>query len=252
VPWNHDLVIQAKVLDPTTIPTMDALRCLGFQPDPTAIAYDGPVLSFDFGNLKLRASPCRKVLAEIVLFTGVLRTPGSLDDVYFEMPWLIESIKKCAAWVVWNLDQFSEFREIRHVAWVGEARKNQRLLPWVMSMAEWKARPQCMVRRDWLRLALRTLGECLASLPDDAGVVFRFDGSVLSIRCGKQVIALPVEGSPWAVRFRVEAKALRRLPKRLIREDIAVSIWESRITLGNWVYAGTLEEFGAINSSRVH
>jgi hypothetical protein len=235
-----------------TFPTMDALGCLGFLPDPTAIAYDGPVLSFDFGILILRASSCRKVLAEIVLFTGVLRTSRSLGEVHFEMPRQIESIKKCAAWIVWNLDQFCEFREIRHVGWVEEARRNQRLLPWVMSMAEWKARPQCMVKRDWLRLALKTLGDYLDSLPDPASIVFSFDGSVLTIRCDKQVIALPGEGSPWGVRFKVEAGTLRRLPKRLMRQDIGVSIWESRITHSNCSYPGTLEEFGAIDPSRLH
>jgi hypothetical protein len=124
-----------------------------------------PGLSFDFGNLILRASSCRKLLAGIVLFTGVSKTPRSLGQVHFEMPRRIESIKKCAAWIVWNLDQFSEFRENHHIAWVEEGRKNQRLLPWVMSMAKWGARPQCMVKRDWLRLALKTLGEYLGSLP---------------------------------------------------------------------------------------
>jgi hypothetical protein len=74
--------------------------------------------------------------------------------------------------------------------------------------------------------------------------VFSFDGSVLSIRVDKKVIALPGEGSPWAVRFKVEARTLRRLPKRFTREHIGVSIWESRLTLGNYLYAGTLEEFG--------
>jgi hypothetical protein len=52
----------------------------------------------------------------------------------------------------------------------------------VMSMAEFNARPQCTVRRDWLRLALKTLGEYLVATSDNAGIVFSFDGSVLSIR----------------------------------------------------------------------
>jgi len=49
---------------------------------------------------------------------------------------------------------------------------------------------------------------------------------------------------PWAVRFKVEVRTLRHLPKRLTRDHIGVSIWESRLTLGNYSYAGTLEEFG--------
>jgi hypothetical protein len=188
---------------------------------------------------------------EIVLFTGVLKTPRSLGQVHFEMPRRIATIKKCAAWIVWNLDQFSEFRANHHIAWVEEGRKNQRLLPWVMSMAEYNARPQCIVQRDWLRLALKALGEYLAALSDNASIVFSFDGSVLSIRFEKKVIALAGEGSPWTVSFRVEARALRRLPKRLVGEVIGVSIWESRITVGNCTYAGTLEEFGTTDPSRI-
>jgi len=98
--------------------------------------------------------------------------------------------------------------------------------------------------------SLKTLGENLACLSDNAGIVFSFDGSVLSIRFDKKVIALPGEGSLWAVRFRVEAKTLRHLPKRLMHGGIGVSIWESRITLGNYTYEGTIEEFGTGASSR--
>lgn len=233
-------------------PTMDLLRGLGFQDDAEIIPDGGPGLSFDFGNLMLRASSCRNLrAAEIVLFTGVISTPRTLGQVHFEMPRRIESRKKCAAWIVWNLDQFSEFRKNQHIAWVEEGRKNQRLLPWVMSMAEWNARPQCSVQRDWFRLALKSLSETIAPLPDNAGVVFSFDGSVLSIRCDKRVIALAGEGSPWAVRFRVEAGALRRLPKRFMREDIGVSIWESRLSIAHWTYAGTIEGFAITAPSRI-
>jgi hypothetical protein len=119
-----------------------------------------------------------------------------------------------------------------------------------MSMAQWKARPQCMVRRDWLRLALTTLAEHMASLPDDAHVVFNFDGSVLSIRCDEKVIAFAGEGPPWAVSFRVAVGALRRLPKRLKRDYIGVSIWESSLTLGHWTYPGTLDGFGVADPSK--
>ena len=144
---------------------------------------------------------------------------------------MVKSLKQCAAWIVWNLDRHSDhgdFKSARPVDWIEDGRENRKLLPWVKSMAEFNSRPQCIVQRDWLRLALRTLGEYLASLPDTTGIVFRFDGSVLSVRFDKKVIALPGEGSPWTVCFRVEAGTLRRLPKRLMRERIGVSIWESQ------------------------
>jgi hypothetical protein len=242
-------------MDEATVPTMDSLRCLGFQPDPTVVSDGCPGLRFDFGNLTLQASGCLNLrCVEIVLFSGVLSAPHSLAEVHFEMPHRIKSLKQCAAWIVWSLDQHADhrvFKPARHVGWVEEGRTNQRLLPWVMSMAEYNARPQCIVQRDWLRLAVKTLGDYVASVSDTAAIVFSFDGSLLSIRFDKKVIALPGEGSPWAVRFRVEAGALRRLPKRLMREDIGISIWESRITLGNCTYPGRLEEFGMTDSSRV-
>jgi hypothetical protein len=239
----------------TTIPTMDALRSLGFQHDPRVISDEYPGLSFDFGDLALRASSCLNLrCVEVILFTGVLSTQCGLAEVHFEMPRQIKSLKQCAAWIVWSLDRHCDhrvFRPVQEVDWIEEGRRNQRLLPWVMSMAEFNARPQCTVRRDWLRLALKTLSEYLTALSDNAGIVFSFDGSVLSIRCDKKVIALPGDGSPWAVNFRVEARTLRYLPKRLMRENIGVSIWESRITLGNYKYEGTIEGFGTTAPPRV-
>jgi hypothetical protein len=106
------------------------------------------------------------------------------------------------------------------------------------------------VRRDWLRLALKTLADCAFTLPDDADL-FGFDGSVFSIRCDGKVIALAGQGVPWAVSFKVRAGALRRLPKRLTREDIGISIWESTISIGNRTYPGTLDGFGAPDPSKI-
>jgi len=240
------------IMDEATIFTMDALHCLGFRHDPTVVSY-GPSLSFDFGILKLKATACMNLRAqEIVLFTGVLLTPRTLGDVQFEMPQQIMSTKQCAAWIVWHLDQYSEFQAIQHVDWVGEARANRKLLPSVREQAEYNARPSCVVERKWLRLALKTLAEHLPSVADEADVVFGFDGSVLSIRFDGKVIGLGGEGSPWTVRFKVAASALCRLPKRLMRDHVGLSIWESRLTLGSWVYDGTLEGFSATDPSKIH
>jgi hypothetical protein len=242
--------------DEATFPTWDLLRSLGFQPDSTVVHSDiCPGLSLDFGNLKLSAvvvvSPYS---GEIVLLSGVLRTPRSLAQMEFELPRKVESLKKCAAWIVWHLDQRSEgrvFRPARLVGWIDEGRQNQSLLPWVMSRAEHEARPQCTVQRDWLRLALKALTEHVASLADNNVVVFSFDGSVFSIRSDKKVIAFPGEGLPWTVCFRVEARALRRPPKRLMQECIGVSVWKSRIEFGSWSCKGIVGPIGAGDFSQV-
>lgn len=214
-----------------------------------------PGLSLDFGNLKLSAVAVTSPYSgDIVSFAGVLATPRALAEIHFELPRRVESLKHCAAWIVWHLDQHANertFRPARHLEWIDEARQNRRLLPWVMSQAEFDARPQCIVDRDWLRLALKVLGKHAAALPDGATVIFRFDGSVFYIRSEKKVIAFPGEGPPWAVSFRVEAKLLRRAPKRIMREQIAVSVWEARIRFDSWSYQGTVEPVGGSHSSGV-
>jgi hypothetical protein len=184
-----------------TIATWDVLRDLGFPPDDNVVFTDiHPGLSFDFGNFKLSAvAIVSPYSGEIVLFSGILRTLRTLAEIEFELPRRVESLKQCAAWIVWNLDQHfggRTFSPARQVNWIDEGRQNRRLLPWVISRAEYEARPQCIIQRDWLRLALKTLGEHLASLPDRSIIVFSFDGSVFSIRCDNKVIAFPGEGLP--------------------------------------------------------
>jgi len=229
-----------------TIATWDVLRDLGFQPDDTVVYSDvHPGLSFDFGDFKLSASCVTNLsVMEVVLFTGIWATPRTLTMIEFELPRRVISRGQLRAWIVWQLDQYSDqrlFKPARHVGWIEEGRQNRRLLPWVMSQAEFDARPQCTVQRHWLRLARKNLREYLGSLPDNAIVVFTFDGAVFSIRCDTKLIVFPGEGSPWTVCFRVEAKTLRQESKRrIMRQYIGVSIWNSRIEFGPWSYEGTV------------
>jgi len=248
-------VAKGNAMNEATIPTWNLLPSLGFRPDSTVhFSEIHPGLSLDFGNLKLSAAALISPYSgEIVSFSGVLATPGTLADVHFEMPRDVESLRQCAAWIVWNLDQHSDrrFKPARPVGWVEEARANRKLLPWYKSRAEYEVRPSCLVERKWLRLALKTLAEQLTLLADDVDVVFGFDGSVLSIRCDGKVIALAGEGSPWTVRFKVAAGTLRRLPKRLMGGRVGLSIWQSHLSLGSWLYAGSPEGFSTTDPSRI-
>ena len=152
-----------------------------------------------------------------------------------------------------DLDRYSDgaFKPARPVGWVEEARASRRLLPWCKSQAEYQARPCCLVQRKWLRLALNTLAEHLTSLPDDAAVIFGFDGSVLSICCEGEFIVLAGQGPPWTIRFKVAAGALRLLPKRLMEERVGLSIWQSHLSLGRWLYEGSPEGFSTTDPSRI-
>jgi hypothetical protein len=123
---------------------------------------------------------------------------------------------------------------------VEEGRANRKLLPGYKSRARGAG---ILVERKWLRLALNTLAKHMTSLPDDAAVSFGFDGSVLSTCCDGKLIALAGLGPPWAIRFKVAASALRRLPKRLREERVGLSIWQSRLRLGSWIYEGNPDGF---------
>jgi len=231
---------------------MDVLHGLGFRRDPTIICYDESTIIFDFGILKLKATACMNLSCQqIVLFSGVIATPRTISEVHFELPQKVESVKLCAALIAWNLDQFSEFRNIHHIDWLEDGRRNKTLLPWVKDLAAWNACPKCIVDRAWLRLALNKLGDHIASLPDDAKVAFTFDGSVFSIRFNGEVLALAGRGTRWTVGFSVRAGKLRRLPKRLMDERIQISIWRSHIRFGNHIYSGILEEVGPVDPAKL-
>jgi hypothetical protein len=238
-----------------TIATYDVLLDLGFQPDDTVLSRNCPSLSFDFGGFQLSASCVLNLrVVEVVLFGGVLATPNALAEIEFELPRKVLSREQCAAWIAWSLDQSAperRFQPRQYVGWIEEGRQNQKLLPWVIDMGAYDSRPSCTVRRDWLRLALKTLGEHLSSLTDSAPVVFSFDGSVLSIRFDGEAVALPGEGFPWAVRFSVKAGDLRRLPKRLMSECLGVEIWESRLRIDRWVYEGTIDLSGLAGRAEI-
>lgn len=227
-----------------TTATWDVLRGFGFWPDDTVHSDVMPGLSFDFGNFKLSASWVTTLrFAEVVLFTGAIATPRTIAEVQFEMPRRVKSPDQCAAWIVWHLDKVGGdggFVPAHPVKWLAEGRNHRNLLPWIADMAEYKARPHCEVQREWLRVALKSLGKILTTADDEAEVVFGFDGAVLTIRCVGKIVAMSGEGTPWRRHYTIPAEKLRNLPKRLMREWLEVSVWEGRLTIGRNSYAGVL------------
>jgi hypothetical protein len=95
-----------------------------------------------------------------------------------------------------------------------------------------------MVQRDWLRVALKTLGAVIVTAQDEDPVVFGFDGTVLTIKCAGEVVAFPAEGRSWSEHFTIPAQQLRHLPKRLMSERLEVSMFDGRMIIGRNVYEG--------------
>jgi len=230
-----------------TIATWDVLKEFGFIPDAAVYSDDGPGLSFDFSNFKLSAS--RGLIlrfARVVAFSGVLTTKRTATEVSFEMGLRVESREQCAAWIAWHLDRAAGiFVPTREVGWLIEGRRNKTLLPWVIDRARreqeeqaYRTRPWCTVDREWLKVALKSLAEELLEVGDDSLVTFGFDGRVLSMRCIGREMVVGAEGDPWPASYTLPAGKLRNLPKRLLRRQVDISVWEGTLQIDRCRYDG--------------
>jgi hypothetical protein len=91
-------------------------------------------------------------------------------------------------------------------------------------------------------LALKTLAEHLANLPDIEPVAVGFDGKVLSFRLAGHLVVLAAEGTPWPSQFTLPAGKLRNLPKRLMNAWVDVSVWRSHLQIDRSRYDGIVEK----------
>ena len=151
------------------------------------------------------------------------------------------------AWIAWSLDRQATDRRgfptgAQGPDWVVEGRQHHHLLPWEVEKAAYNARPYCLVERAWLRLALKNLAKLLAKADDAASVEFSFDGSVLLIRCFGQVVAMSASGKAWATQFVLPVGKIRRLPKRLMQDEIEVAVHEGRLHIGPSSFEGAKEK----------
>lgn len=232
-----------------SIATMEALALFGFLPDPHVMSDGCPGMSYDLGGFKLTAGQFLSLrMQEVVSFGAIYSTKRSLGMVDFDMPRRLESYEQCAAWIAWHLNEQLPRRENlinrRKIDWVIFGLQHQDTLPWVRRKAAYSARPHCSVRRDWLRLALKSLAQILATAAADVPLELAFDGTVLSIRCGHEVVVLAAAGLPWADRFNVSAKRFREHPGRFMRETLEVAVWEDRLTIGGKRYGEAVASTG--------
>jgi hypothetical protein len=212
------------------------LKALGFIDDPSVLYSDRqPGLSFMLGQHKILASEVvNRWLRPIVQISGVVATLRTLVEVCGEIDRQVESIEHGMAFVAYILRSAVEGMDQSQIpSWLIEGRGYAHLLPWEQERAAHAARLHCYVEHDWVRLGLRALANTLVTADDKQPVAFSFDGSVLTVACAGKSIPMPAIGTPWADRFELAAAQMRNLPRRLARADIEVSIWESRLTIGN-------------------
>jgi len=208
------------------------LRAIGF------VEVDGGRLYFDFGNFELEAVQGIAEPAVPVVRIGGVLSPSDrmIAMVSHDLPPEVESHEQGLAFLTYYLR-----RHVLHLSrvpdWLHEGAHYQHLLPWERERAAYRARPHCLVQRDWLRVALKTLAKRLATVSDDAAVTFQFDGGVLTIRCAGKPIPMAGEGDPWPRSYAVEAGSIRELPTRLMQENVEISVWERSLVVGNRRYS---------------
>ena len=187
-----------------------------------------------------------------VMFGGVLATPRTMAEVDFQLPPQVTSREQCVAMIAYYLDRCANgkiFESTRKVDWLAEGRRYKHLLPWEIERAKreleeapYRARPQCLVQRDWARLAIKMLARFLDAdnpdaVKDETPIVFFFQDSVLTIRFDTEVIALAGKGTDWPSRYSIRAGQLRRLPRRFMGWQVEVSVWDGKLRIGDHLYA---------------
>lgn len=229
----------------TSVSTWDALQRLGFAPDDSVDSDVRPGLSFDFGKFSLAAGQMFNLhMRWVVSFSGLVSTPNALASIEFEMPGKVESDEQCAAWIAWHLKEQlparGRFIPRSKAKLLVFGLQHQATLPWERNMAEYAARPRCLVERSWLRHALKDLAWKLNCENAESLVEFSFDGRILSFHRPNWVVPVPGAGAEWPLVYHIRAGNLARLPSRLMREQIEISVWNGSLTLGNRCYCGAI------------
>lgn len=224
------------------ISTWDGLKTLGFVDDvDNPLAGLCPLLRCSLGKLDLRASlVIGRQMFEIVVLSAELHADGDHGQIEDDYPTEVESLEQLAALIAHTamkiLDPKAPVGALP--LWFLKGIRDKHLLPWERELAVYQARPQCYAKRDWAKLAIKTLGDYVAQAADDTSVSFTFDGSLLTIRCGDQVCALPAAGTAWPATYEIAAARLRHLPKRLQGESIEFGVWEAALQIANCRYVG--------------
>jgi hypothetical protein len=212
----------------------DLLQEIGFQPTMTEGGMGYRLLS---DHLELSALRCSSIQhGEIVSLAGHYKPPRKAGLIEYPLPEEVETRELGLAYLAYALRSTS-WGDVEP-EWLVVGREHAHLLPWERQRAAYEARPRCKVKRDWLRLALRTLSEGIASEPTASPILFAFDGTTLSIRCGSVFVALPAEGAAWQTPYLLITEAPFVRPARLMGPDIEISFFGGKLAIDRYRYAG--------------
>ena len=222
-----------KAPAPSTLPLRSVLEQSGFDLNWAATyAEEQPGYCFNFGDLSLKAiRVTNEYLRPVFHFGGVWSTPRRHGMIDFDMPMAVESFEQGVAWIVDALQRHGYTPPVKPTWYLaGEAHRG--LLPLERRRAEYEARPQCLVDRDFLRPAIRRLRAQAANASPAEIASISFDGEILRFRISNMPVAVSAVGTPWPESYAVAAIKLQFLPKRLMDEQVFVSVLNGRLSIG--------------------
>lgn len=222
--------------------TRNVLEQLGFTPTERLITEKQPSYFFDFGNLKLEAAQVTNFkFKSVFTLSGVQRSEDSMRVVDFEIPLELESYEHGVAWLWWGLNGGSlaiahrTFDPDIEPTWYSDGERWQDRLPWIKRMIEHKARPQCVVERDWLKVVSKKLRTLAVDAHEARLVSCCFDGTFLEIVVDGKVWKIQGWGKPWPGNVYVLHNDMVWATKRFMKPMVSLSVWEEKLTIGNRV-----------------
>lgn len=217
------------------VSTRDVFHALGFEEDWDCMTDYPPGYRYRFKGLVLSASQLMSEHFKPLFHVGGNWYDGnSYAEVMFEMPLMLESVAQGAAWIADGLDRHHVMPS-RPPAWLVEGKDHKDLLPWVRQLRAYEARPICLVDADWLRLAARKLRAIADSAGGGQSAILSFDGAILRIATGSELLAMAASGGAWPETVAVELRGLSWAAGRLSGRTVSVSLWEGRLSVGSRV-----------------
>ena len=227
---------------PCIVAVSEVLPSLGFVTDLNGYSENPPAFKFCRGNLELTAGEMTNIhLRSGMHFFGHWQTARSLKIIAFEMPLKVASYEQVIAWIAHGIGV--DYVPPSEIDWFEEGKRSQGTLPWQQHYRELRERsldtarlralrPHCFVARKWARILLNHMEASKRDHPRPLQVRVHFNGRMLTLEAGDEVIGAPAQGKePWAEPFSVALTADQVLPKRLLTDPVEIGIWEGALEI---------------------
>ena len=211
---------------PGTIRVLDLLVEVGF-------AETNHVLRWKHEGIEISARKGFDVFkgGDMVQLGGIVNTGRTLSPIEYAIPAEMECRDEALALIAYGL---RDCQFVLEPWWITEGNKLKDKLPWErdrikyeQDRAIWKARPTCTVGRQWFRPIKRRLLELACDAEANDNTTWTFDGRILSIDLGDEVLVAPASGEAWEASHSTPLGLLVSLPKRLQCDPVVVSTYKS-------------------------